>query len=114
MDYRCVRIYFKPSPQLNMCDDIVESLARNKVVRPDNKLPFLESETGGSRLSFRGDEAIRYGFAMSMKDANEEKFYLTGNLVTDEDINLFCKRFDHEKYKDSIETTLGVLDEAKD
>ena len=44
-----------------------------------------------------------------MKDANEEKFYMTGNLVTDEDIDLFCKRFDQEKYADSIETTLAVL-----
>ena len=109
MNYRCVRIYFVPSKQMNMCDDIIESLARYKIVRPDNKPPFIESETGGSRLSFRGDEAIRYGFAMSVKDANEEKFYLTGNLVTDEDIDLFCKRFDHEKYVDSIETTLDVL-----
>ena len=109
MNYRCVRIYFVPSKQMNMCDDIVESLARNKIVRQDNKAPFIESETGGSRLSFRGDEAIRYGFAMSMKDANEEKFYMTGNLVTDEDIDLFCKRFDQEKYADSIETTLAVL-----
>lgn len=109
MDYRCVRIYFKPSKQLNMCDDIIESLARNKVVRPDNKMLFIESETGGYRLSFRGDEAIRYGFAMSMRDANNEKFYLTGDLITDEDIALFCKRFDQEKYADSIETTLEAL-----
>ena len=105
-NYRCVRIYFKPSKQSNMCDDVVESLARNKVVRPDNKMPFIESESGGSRLSFRGDEAIRYGFAMSMKDANEEKFYLTGDLITDEDIDLFCKRFDQEKYAYSNDTAL--------
>ena len=109
MKYRCVRIYFKPSKQINMCDDIIESLARNKVVRPNNKMPYIESETGGSRLNFRGDEAIRYGFAMSMNDAYDEKFYLTGNLDTDEDIDLFCKRFDIEKAKDAIDTALNVL-----
>ena len=109
MNYRCVRIYFKPSKQINMLDDIIEGLYRNKIVRPDNKTPYIESETGGSRLSFRGDEALRYGFAMSMDDARDEKFYLTGNLITNEDIWEFCKRFDMEKVKDEIDTALAML-----
>lgn len=107
MKYRCVRIYFKPCPQLNMCDDITESLSRNKIVRPEEGDPYMESESGGCRLSFRGDEALRYGFAMSMGDAYNEKFYLTGNLITDEDIWEFCKRFDLEKARDEIDTLLA-------
>ena len=109
MKYRCVRIYFKPSKQINMLDYIVESLVRNKIVRPDGRDPYIESETRGSRLSFRGDEALRYGFAMSWDDACNEKFYLTGNLITDEDIWEFCKRFDMEKAKDEIDTALATL-----
>lgn len=109
---RCVRIFFIPDPHQRVPDDICNYLEDNKIVWPENDLPYIQSESGNSRLYFKSSEAIRYGFALNSEDAEKNIFYATGLLNTDEGIIEFCHRFDKEKYADKIDTTLEVLPNA--
>lgn len=106
---RCVRIFFIPDPHARVPDDIYNYLEDNKIVWQDNGLPYIQSESGNSRLYFKSSEAIRYGFAKSTEDAEKNIYYAEGKLVTDEEIIEFCHLFDKEKYADKIDRTLEVL-----
>lgn len=106
---RCVRIFFTPDPRQRIPDDICNYLKDNKIVWPDNALPYIQSESGNSRLYFKSSQAIRYGFAMNNEDAENNIFYAKGALTTDEGIIEFCHLFDKEKYADKIDTALEVL-----
>ena len=106
---RCVRIFFIPDPHQRVPDDIYNYLEDNKIVWPDNGLPYIQSESGNSRLYFKSSEAIRYGFAKNSEDAEKNIFYAKGFLNTDEGIIEFCHLFDKEKYADKLDKTLEVL-----
>lgn len=109
---RCAKIFFIPDPHAGVPDDINVYLKDNKIVWQDNGLPYIQSESGNSRLYFKSSEAIRYGFALNSEDAEKNIFYAKGLLNTDEGIIEFCHLFDKEKYADKIDTTLEVLPNA--
>lgn len=109
---RCAKIFFIPDPRQRVPDDINVYLEDNKIVWQDNGLPYIQSESGNSRLYFKSSEAIRYGFALNSDDAEKNIFYTKGMLNTDEGIIEFCHLFDREKYADKIDTTLEVLPNA--
>lgn len=106
---RCAKIFFIPDPHARVPDDINVYLEDNKIVWQDNGLPFIQSESGNSRLYFKSSEAIRYGFALNSEDAEKNIFYAKGLLNTDEGIIEFCHLFDKEKYADKLDKTLEVL-----
>lgn len=110
---RCAKIFFIPDPHQRVPDDINVYLEDNKIVWPnDEQTPYIQSESGNSRLYFNSSEAIRYGFALNSEDAEKNIFYAKGLLNTDEGIIEFCHLFDKEKYADKLDKTLEVLPNA--
>lgn len=110
---RCAKIFFIPDPHARVPDDINVYLEDNKIVWPNGEqTPYIQSESGNSRLYFKSSEAIRYGFAKNSEDAEKNIFYAKGLLNTDEGIIEFCHLFDKEKYADKLDKTLEVLPNA--
>lgn len=103
-----VKIFFVPEPYLP--DDITLAVSEDYVDRAVPGMARLRSNGGGSTLDMKAAKATRYGFANSKEDLHAGRFYIDGEIKSDDDIETFYRTYEIERIKDETERALEGLE----